>query len=1309
MATAKKLTENHLTCVICTEVFTDPATLHCHHTFCKSCLLKYTNTQPEALQAKSIRCPSCRQLTTVTNPDSPVEEWVSQLKPSHVIQGLMDDFGPGTRTVEEHLCSVCTKQGKTTPATSWCSVCDVVFCEGCLQMHNMMPGLCDHEVAHLSDHIKTKVKRRFMCKVHRDEKVKLFCKDCKKAICTICCSIKHRTCKDVDTIESMTPLVKEQLTNKIEHLRINMAATNNNITWRKSTIQDVKSNSQTLRDKVIKTRETVMRTILRKEKQLLGDIDKATDEQLHELHAGIKSKEIELQMYQQQYEFTANAVTSNCEMDMYAVYESVGETSTDNRDTDNRPAAGSVVFTHDLDKLSKAVDELQLGEVQVVHGVSDPGPSPVLHHTIDYKEAGDGRDPCLFDVTVLTVDGIKVVVVADYNNKRLLTYYTSNFKSFDNQLLLSCCPYQIAKLSESQIAVCVPGSKEIVTVNVTPGPVLLSTIKTSEQYWALACLSPSQLAAGGYGQSHSVDILDMTGRILRSINTGLIDDPAFIHVTRNNNLIVSEREVKSLVCVTSEGDAVFTYTPTVDRALSFPQGVTTTSTGDILLVDTDSHKVIQLTESGQFVRDVLTKLDGLIHPSGVCLDGDGLLYVTSDRYVKVFKFYWRSKLCHVTRASKQEVGRLQRAGAPIVISMATAKKLTENHLSCAICTEVFTDPATLHCHHTFCKSCLLKYTYTQPEAVQAKSIRCPSCRQQTKVTNPDSPVEEWVSQLKPSHVIQGLMDDFGPDTRAVEEHLCSVCTKQGKTTPATIWCSVCDVVFCEGCLQLHNMMPGLCDHEVAHLSDHTKTKVKRRFMCKVHRDEKVKLFCKDCKQAICTICCSIKHRTCKDVDTIESTIPLVKEQLTCKIEKLGINIAATNNIITQRKSTIQDVKNNSQTLKDQVIKTRETVMRAILRKEKQLLGDIDKATDEQLHELQADIKSQKIELQMYQQQYEFTSNAVTSNCEVDMYAIYESMGATSTDNRDTGYRPAAGRVVFTHDLDKLSKAVDELQLGEVEVIHDVSDPESSPVLYHTIDCKEDGDGEDPWLVDVTVLTVGDIKVTVVADYYNTSLETYYTSNLQSFHNQLLLSDSPFQIAKLCESQIFVSVPDSKEIVTVNVTPSPVLLSTIKTSKDYYALAFLSPSQLAAGTYRQSHSVDILDMTGRILRSINTGVIGSPDYIHVTRNNNLIVSEREVKSLVCVTSEGDAVFTHTPTGDRALTHPRGITTTSTGDILLVDYDSDKVIQLTESGQFVRDVLTQQDGLIDPCGVSLDGDGLLYVTSDRYVKVFKFYRR
>ncbi|XP_046548079.1 E3 ubiquitin-protein ligase TRIM56-like isoform X1 [Haliotis rubra] len=241
MATAKILTDHHLTCVICTEVFTDPATLQCNHTFCKSCLLKYTNTQPEAIQAKSIPCPSCRQLTKVTTPDSPVEEWVSQLKPSHVIQGLMDDFGPGSKAAHVNICSVCKVQGKTTPATSWCSVCDDVFCDGCLKMHNMMPMSRDHEVVGLSDTTKRKAKQRFICKIHKDEQIKLFCKDCRVAICHTCCSIKHRKCDDVDTLDNMTPVVREHLSNQNQELKLKMTTSENRIIFRKSQIVEIES------------------------------------------------------------------------------------------------------------------------------------------------------------------------------------------------------------------------------------------------------------------------------------------------------------------------------------------------------------------------------------------------------------------------------------------------------------------------------------------------------------------------------------------------------------------------------------------------------------------------------------------------------------------------------------------------------------------------------------------------------------------------------------------------------------------------------------------------------------------------------------------------------------------------------------------------------------------------------------------------------------------------------------------------------------------------------------------------------------
>ncbi|XP_046556139.1 uncharacterized protein LOC124265411 [Haliotis rubra] len=479
--------------------------------------------------------------------------------------------------------------------------------------------------------------------------------------------------------------------------------------------------------------------------------------------------------------------------------------------------------------------------------------------------------------------------------------------------------------------------------------------------------------------------------------------------------------------------------------------------------------------------------------------------------------------------------------------MATEKKLKDNHLTCVICTEVYTDPATLQCNHTFCKSCLLKYTKTQSEATHARSIPCPSCRQQTKMTNPDSPVEEWVSHLKPNHVIQSLMDDFGPGTEASETGERSVCRNQQKKTPATSWCSSCDSSFCDDCLTLLGAMPFSRDHEVVVLSESTKFKMtpKCSFMCKHHLSKQIDLF------------------------------------------------------------------------------------------------------------------------------YKY-------------------------------YRPAPRRVVFTHDMVKVAKGVDELYLGDAEAVQEVCDRESVPTLYQTIHCKKVHGMAHPMFKDITALAVDGIKVAVVVDYINKGLFTYYTHDRHG-PKYIKLSAGPCTIIQLTKWHVAVTVPYSNEIVIVKVYPEPVILSTIKTNRSYYGLACLSPSRLVAGGIERT---DILDMEGNVLKSINTGKVSSPDYIHVTGNRNLIVSEEKNKSLVSVTSDGQVVFTCPPTGDCALKYPQGITTTSTGDILVVDRDSHKVIQLTESGEFVRDVLTARDGIDSPRGICLDTDGLLYITCHNCWKIFRF---
>ncbi|XP_071087016.1 E3 ubiquitin-protein ligase TRIM9-like [Haliotis cracherodii] len=558
---------------------------------------------------------------------------MSQLKPRRVIQGLMDIL---ESSPDLEACSVCKEDGETTPGTMYCTICDDVFCDGCLKMHKKMPLLRDHEVIDVRTHSKRKPKASsFMCRIHKDEKVKLFCKDCRMAICTVCCSIKHRKCDDVETIDVMTPLVKETLINETRTQKNKIKSYNDVISSTNSEIEKLSKNAQVMKDQVQKVCMAATDVLLRKEKKLLERIDKLTEKRVEELKAFRKSQEIDLQLHQQRHEFTNKAVEGNCVEDMYGMYGSVDVSRIEDTSEDKTPITSSIIFTHDTDKLLRYVAEVQLGEVKVVQGLSDRTSSPVLLQTLDCSRQGY-TDCDLSDVSVMTVDGIKVTMVLDYD--RLSVFYTSNKLSFKKCLQLPSALIQIAKLDGAQAAVTLPDTRQIAFIKFDPEPTLLSTVKTKTEYYGLACLNSSQLLAGGIESRASVDILDRKGNVLKSIKTGVIMNPLYIHVMRNNNVVVSEGEVKSLVSVTRDGKTVFTYTPTGIRALTWPRGITTTKKGDILLVDNGSNKVIQLTESGKFVRDILTARDGLFCPGGICLDDDGLLYVSCSESVKVFTF-----------------------------------------------------------------------------------------------------------------------------------------------------------------------------------------------------------------------------------------------------------------------------------------------------------------------------------------------------------------------------------------------------------------------------------------------------------------------------------------------------------------------------------------------------------------------------------------------------------------------------------------------------------------------------------------------
>ncbi|XP_046543626.1 uncharacterized protein LOC124253824 [Haliotis rubra] len=333
---------------------------------------------------------------------------------------------------------------------------------------------------------------------------------------------------------------------------------------------------------------------------------------------------------------------------------------------------------------------------------------------------------------------------------------------------------------------------------------------------------------------------------------------------------------------------------------------------------------------------------------------------------------------------------------------------------------------------------------------------------------------------------------------------------------------------------------------------------------------------------------------------------------------------------------------------------------------------------------------------------------------MDVYEMYHGCEAgyvEAVGDADLKERGRIASVTFRQDTDKLNKALDDLQLGEIEVLYEsVLDLKATPVLQDTIDIKVADERSKLNPIDVTVLVVNDIDTVVVTDWDNSSVKSFYVKNKQTQHSKLSMDGPPLSLTKLTYNRLAVTVPSRNKIVIVEVNPDLVLRSTITTSKQYVGITSLPPSTLAVGSH-SAPCVNILDMTGNVLRSISplhkgNRILQYPDFLSTTMTGNILVSDCGTNCVVCLTPEGDVVFSYSPTGDTALKCPQGITSTVTGDILVTDCSLHRVIHLTESGQFVRNILTEEGGVTCPAGVCVDPYGYMYVClrTEGPIKVF-----
>ncbi|XP_051756260.1 E3 ubiquitin-protein ligase TRIM39-like [Ctenopharyngodon idella] len=239
--------------------------------------------------------------------------------------------------------------------------------------------------------------------------------------------------------------------------------------------------------------------------------------------------------------------------------------------------------------------------------------------------------------------------------------------------------------------------------------------------------------------------------------------------------------------------------------------------------------------------------------------------------------------------------------------------LSEEQFSCSICLEVFVEPVSTPCGHTFCKACLQGFWN------HSKKFLCPMCKKAFS-RKPELSVNCVLAEI--AEQFQGLStlssngsdkgnvefahslstqkeDDWGDFAKAGDVP-CDACI--GRKMKAKKSCLNCPGSFCEAHLRHHRKGKAMTSHKLVEPIHNLEDK-----MCKVHK-RLLDAYCRNEHVCVCKECAESSHKAHDVVST--------EREWKKKTTQLGKKRSELKHLIKEREKKLEEIKQSIKVLKE---------------------------------------------------------------------------------------------------------------------------------------------------------------------------------------------------------------------------------------------------------------------------------------------------------------------------------------------------------------------------------------------------------
>ncbi|XP_039996559.1 tripartite motif-containing protein 16-like [Xiphias gladius] len=272
--------------------------------------------------------------------------------------------------------------------------------------------------------------------------------------------------------------------------------------------------------------------------------------------------------------------------------------------------------------------------------------------------------------------------------------------------------------------------------------------------------------------------------------------------------------------------------------------------------------------------------------------------------------------------------------------------LDQSQFSCPVCLDLLKEPVTIHCGHSYCRSCLESCW----DQVKAKGkYSCPQCRQTFSprpVLRRNNMLAEVVEKLKKTSS-QKASPSAGLACAGPADVACDFCCGT-QPKKATMSCLTCLASYCPAHLEPHHSVPVLKTHQLVSATIPLQEK-----MCTKH-NKLMEVYCQTDKRCICYLCTIDDHKrhvtTSAAAERAEEQMQLVVSQ-----KKVQEREKEREKELAELGQALKDFKSSTQTAVKSCDKIFDELISSIKRKRtlaKQLIKAQEKTAVARAEELQ---------------------------------------------------------------------------------------------------------------------------------------------------------------------------------------------------------------------------------------------------------------------------------------------------------------------------------------------------------------------